>query len=125
MGQEDNILNVSFVKIKGKLIYIHGGDELLYKTFVDGLVEGQVVTGFFEANKDDGTYAQLSKIHVCIRKLAFEIGYSFEEMKFEIKRKAGLVQGKDAKSFANCSKEELALVITALNEAGEMVNISF
>ena len=70
-------------------------------------------------------------VHVCIRKLANEIGYTFEEMKLSIKQRAGLVYGEldtsegYAKSFADCSNEEMQLVFEALNEAGEMVNIQF
>ena len=101
----------------------------MYKAFIEALEEGQEVEVLFEAFKDDGTNAQLAKIHACIRKLAQETGYQFEEMKLEIKRKAGLCwegkAGTECKSFADCSKEELMLVIEALNVAGDMVNISF
>ena len=103
----------------------------LFKSFVDTLEEAQIVEVFFEAHKNDGTKPQLAKIHACIRKLAIEIGYTFEEMKLEIKRRAGLSYGDLStsegyvKSFADCSKEELALVIESLNEAGNMVNLEF
>ena len=59
----------------------------MYKAFIEALEEGQEVEVLFEAFKDDGTNAQLAKIHACIRKLAQETGYQFEEMKLEIKRK--------------------------------------
>ena len=125
MSQQDNIFNAKLIKVDGKLIHVNKGTEAIYNEFVKSLEEGQEVTVFFEANKDDGTNDQLAKIHVCIRKLASEIGYTFEEMKLELKRKAGLVYKDHVKSFADCSKEELGLVIEAIKEAGEMVNISF
>ncbi len=98
---------------------------------MDSLEEGQIVETFFEANSKGNSKAQLAKIHVCIRKLANEMGYTFEEMKLTIKQKAGLVYGDlntsdgYVKSFAECSNDEMQLVFEALNEAGEMVNIQF
>lgn len=131
MEQKDNVLSVRLVKKGGKLTHQKQGELVLYQEFVNSLEEGQVVEIFFEAHKDDGTKPQLAKIHACIRKLATEIGYTFEEMKLEIKSRSGLAHGDlntsegYVKSFADCSKEELALVIESLNEAGEMVNLSF
>lgn len=131
MSQKDNIFNVKLVKKDGKLVHVSPVSLGLQLDFVDSIEEGQQVSVFFEAFKDDGTAPQLAKIHACIRKLATEIGYTFEEMKLEIKRRAGLAHGDLStsegyvKSFADCSKEELALVIESLNKAGEMVNISF
>jgi len=130
MAQQDNIFSIRLVKKDGKLIHQTTAEFGLYKDFVNNMEEGQVVETFFEANKDDGTNAQLAKIHVCIRKLAVEMGYSFEEMKFTIKREAGLVydmqEGRQVvKSLADCSKEELGSVIQAIDQAGEIVNISF
>lgn len=131
MGQQDNVFSVRLVKKNGKLTHQLQGELALFKSFVDTLEEAQIVEVFFEAHKNDGTKPQLAKIHACIRKLAIEIGYTFEEMKLEIKRRAGLSYGDLStsegyvKSFADCSKEELALVIESLNEAGNMVNLEF
>jgi hypothetical protein len=130
MNQKDNVFSVRLVKKGGKLTHQKQAELVLYKSFVDDLEEGQIVEVFFEAHKDDGTNPQLAKIHASIRKLAMEIGYTFDEMKTTIKRMSGLCwTGKDqaeyCKSFADCSKEELGLVIEAINEAGSSVNLSF
>jgi N-acyl-D-aspartate/D-glutamate deacylase len=131
MSQKDNIVTLKLKKAGSKLVPATPYNESQYKEFVNALEEDQVVDIFFEANKDDGTNAQLAKIHACIRKLALETGYTFEAMKTTIKERSGLSYGNlnssegFTKSFADCSTEELALVIEALNEAGEMVNLRF
>jgi hypothetical protein len=128
---KDDIFSVKLVKKDGKLTHQNSGDLLIYRNFVNSLEEGQIVETFFEANSKGNSKAQLAKIHVCIRKLANEIGYTFEEMKLSIKQRAGLVYGEldtsdgYAKSFAECSHDEIQLVFEALNEAGEMVNLRF
>jgi len=130
-NQQDNIFNAKLIKKDGKLVHVSPASLGFQLDFVSSLEEGQQVSVFFEAFKDDGTNAQLAKIHACIRKLASEIGYTFEEMKLEIKRRAGLSHGDLStsdgyvKSFADCSKEELGLVIESINTAGELVNINF
>jgi len=129
--EKDNIVSIRLKKIGNTLRYANTLDRVQYEEFINTLTEGQVIEVFIEANKDTGTNAQLAKIHTCIRKLATEIGYTFEDMKLEIKRRSGLVYGDlktsdgFAKSFADCSKEELSLVIETLNEVGQMVNLSF
>jgi hypothetical protein len=125
MPQQDNIHSVKLIKREGKLVYLNDGQAALFREFVNSLEEEQEVNMFYEADKDDGTNNQLALIHVCIRKLALETGYTFDEMKNEIKRQAGLTTDGYKKSLADCSKEELALVIEIIRKAGEMVNISF
>ena len=132
MSQEDNIVTVKLKKVGSELVPATPYNVSQYKEFVNALEENQVVNIFFEANKDNGTNAQLAKIHACIRKLALETGYTFEAMKTTIKERAGLAYGISlnssegyVKSLGDCSKEELTLVIEALNEAGEMVNLRF
>lgn len=128
-----NILYAEFVKTDtGKL-------ECLpkyfpkYKLFIEGLEPGQTIESFFEANVEDGSLAQLAKVHACIRQLGKELGYTFEDMKLEIKRISGLYLKKEVdghmfmvvKSFAKCSKEDLAQVIEAINQVGETVGVQF
>jgi len=129
MAQKDNIVTIQLIKKNGKLVHKPGMDSM-YKLFVEGLEDGQEVEAFFEAEKDDGTNPQLAKIHVTIRKLAVETGYSFAEMKLLVKRQSGLCWNdkdgrENCKSFGVCSKEELGLAIEAINEIGETVGISF
>jgi hypothetical protein len=125
MSQQDNIFSIKLVKKDGFLVPADTGELAIYKEFVGSIEEGQIIESFYEVYKDDGTNLQLAKIHVCIRKLATEIGYPFEEMKKLVKEHAGLVYGGRVKSLADCSKEELGLVIEAINEIGKIVNISF
>ena len=82
-----------------------------------------------EVNTGTGTLAQLAKVHKCIRVLASDIGYTFDEIKLLVKDRAGLVtrraiKGKeymDWKSFGNCSREDLNLAIQACIEIGDDV----
>lgn len=98
--------------------------------FISHIPEGTIVEAFFEIQHDDGTLPQLAKLHVMIRQLATHIGESVENMKLLIKDKAGLciareVAGREyflAKSFGECSKEELSLAIQAAIQIGEDVN---
>lgn len=131
MSEKHNIFHGQFVKKKDKLVI--AGSDTMYRMFINGLEEDQKVEIFMEANVDDGTIPQLAKVHVCIRELAKELGYSFEDMKLEIKRQAGLCIKKDfagekfmiCKSFGDCSKDELALAVEAIIEIGDTVGINF
>ena len=80
---------------------------------------------FISISGDNGTNAQIAKIHVSIRQLANDLGYSFSEMKLLVKRKAGLCFNKNGteycKSFGDCSKEELNSVIQEIIELGDEV----
>lgn len=101
-----------------------------HELFVSGIPEGSIVECFYEVQHDDGTLPQLAKLHVVIRQLASHVGETVENMKLLVKDRAGLcisreVAGKEyflAKSFGECSKEELSLAIQAAIEIGEDVN---
>ena len=130
MPEKHNIFHGQFVKTKDKLVI--SGSDTMYRMFINDLEEGQKVEIFMEANVDDGTIPQLAKVHVCIRELAKEIGYSFEDMKLEVKRRAGLCVKKDlggevfmiCKSFGDCSKDELASAVEAIVQIGATVGIN-
>lgn len=103
-----------------------------YERFVSDIPDGSIIEFFYELQHDDGTLPQLAKLHVMIKELATHIGETAENMKLLIKDRAGLciareVSGKEyflAKSFGECSKEELSLAIQAAIEIGEEVNYS-
>lgn len=123
MSAKHNIFQGEFVKdALGNLSPI---SKDLYKQFIETLAPNQRVEVFMEATVNNGTTLQIAKIHVCIKELAKEIGYSFEDMKKVIKEKTGLIMNEDYKSFADCSKEELALVIQSIIEVGDIVGINF
>ncbi len=100
------------------------------EVFISSIPEGAVVEFFYEVQHDDGTLPQLAKLHVMIKQLSTHIGETAENMKLLVKDRAGLciareVSGKEyflAKSFGDCSREELSLAIQAAIEIGEEVN---
>ena len=101
-----------------------------YERFVSDIPEGSIVEFFYELQHDDGTLPQLAKIHAMIKQLSTHVGETVENMKLLIKDRAGLciareVSGREyflAKSFGECSKDELSLAIQAIIEIGEEVN---
>ena len=123
------MLSVKLVKKDGKLIYPDDKSRLAYQIFLDKLPEGQKVEMYIGLADADHSIAQLAKVHACIRELAKESGYTFDEMKTIVKRQSGLCyDGGDAeycKSFAECSKDELILAIEACIEIGRNFNINF
>ena len=116
------------IKENGKLVYLDDKSKLNYKLFLEKLPEGQEIEIFIGLATSNKSVAQLAKVYACIRELAKESGYTFEEMKVLIKERSGLCyDGGEAticKSFADCSKDELALAIEACVEVGKLYNIN-
>lgn len=122
------MFTVKLVKRDGKLVYPDDKSKLNYQIFLDKLSEGQQVEVFMGLTSDDGSVAQLAKVHACIRELAKESGYTFDEMKTIIKQHSGLCydagDAEYCKSFADCSKMELVLAIEACIQIGREFNIN-
>ena len=122
--------NGKFIKRDGQLRPYSLAMGKQEELFVSNVPENSIVECFFEVQHDDGTLPQLAKLHVMIKALATHIGETAENMKLLVKDRAGLciareVSGKEyflAKSFAECSREELSLAIQAAIEIGEEVN---
>lgn len=113
--------NGKLTKKDGKLVFTGPQDKLAYNIFIDKLSEGDTVEMYVEISNPDHSKAQLAKVHACIRELAKESGYSFDDMKDIVKEYAGLT----GKSFAECSKSDLMLAIEACIEIGrENYNIN-
>ena len=113
------------LKVKdGKLIYPTEKDKLAYNLFIEKLSENQEVDVFMSIADSNGSVAQISKVHKCIRELAKESGYSFDDMKVYVKKNAGLIVGSDIKSFGDCDKGELSSAIQACIEIGEFYNVN-
>lgn len=116
-----------YIKKDGKLEFSSLAQAKQFEIFTGHIPNGQIVEVFYEMTHDDGTLPQLAKLHVIIKHLAMHIGETVENMKMLVKDRAGLciarnVAGKEyflAKSFADCSKEELSLAIQAAIEIGE------
>jgi hypothetical protein len=125
-----NHLNGKYKKERGLLKPITLADMKQYEKFVSRLADGAIVEFFYEEQHDDGTLPQLAKLHVMLKQLSTHIGETVENMKLLVKDRAGLciareVSGKEyflAKSFGDCSRDELSLAIQAAIEIGEEVN---
>ena len=68
-------------KKEGKLVYTTEKEKLAYQLFLDTLQEGDEVEFFINRQGKVGSLAQITKVHTCIRILAEEAGYAFNEMK--------------------------------------------
>jgi TusA-related sulfurtransferase len=116
------------IKKDGKLVYLDDKSLLSYQIFLDKLAEGQKVDIYISLADADHSIAQLAKVHACIRELAKESGYTFDEMKIVIKKHAGLCydagHAEICKSFADCSKDELSLAIESCIAIGRDLNIN-
>ena len=122
--------NGKFIKRNGRLEFSSLAVSKQHEIFVSDVPDGTIVEFFFEVQQDDGTLPQLAKLHAMIRELALHVGEPFDNMKLLVKDKAGLclareVAGKEyflAKSFGECSREELSLAIQAAIDIGVSVN---
>jgi hypothetical protein len=119
------MFSFKLIKKNGKLVYINERTKITYQLFLDKLAEGQEIEVFMGLSSSNGSLAQLAKIHACIRELANEAGYTFDEMKVIVKKHAGLcMDDENCKSFKDCSKEELAMAIQSAIEIGADLNIN-
>jgi hypothetical protein len=123
------ILVGKYKKERGLLKPVTIAGAKQYEKFVSDIPDGAIVEFFYELQHDDGTLPQLAKLHVMLKHLSTHIGETVENMKLLVKDRAGLciareVSGKEyflAKSFGECSKEELSLAIQAALEIGNQV----
>ena len=122
------MFSFKLTKKNGNLVHINESTKISYQLFLDKLQEGQEVEVFMGLTSDNGSLAQMAKIHACIRELAKESGYTFDEMKFIVKQHSGLCYdgggAEYCKSFKECSKEELAMAIESAIEIGRDLNIN-
>lgn len=133
MTQKENMSHFQLVKKGGKLVHTNSSYAAQYNLFVDNLAEEQIVDCFMDANVDDGSLAQLAKIHACIKQIAKETGSIPSETKLDVKRMAGLCVKKEVggdqflicRSFSKCSKSELGLVIETIIQIGDTIGVNF
>ena len=105
-----NIYHGRFKSKDGKFIPADKAEEIKFNSFRKELEEDQIVEVFMESEVDNGTVPQLAKIHACIRELAKETGYTFEEV--QGKQFWGLFLPPEEKTavqtnFHNCVTSEL------------------
>lgn len=137
MSDKHNIFHSQFVLVikdgRRTLVPASATARIKYEAFINSMEEGQKADLFGESHVDNGTVTQIAKAHVCIRELAKHLGYSFQEMKFEIKRLSGLCVEKNVngnkflvcKSLADCSVDEMTMVIQAIIELGDENGMNF
>ena len=122
-------ITVKFGKHAGQLKLLTSADSAKYFEFQKELSEGEIVEVYITKieNESDATLGQIAKVHAMIRDLARETGYTFEEMKSNVKEKAGLINpaSKEYKSFSKCSKQELSDAIQMCIEIGNLVGYYF
>ena len=113
------------LKKKGDTLeFVNSKDEIKYQAFKKAIPDEMLVETYMEIQKDDGTLAQLAKIHAMIRQLCMHTGDSVEDMKLIVKKRTGLCIEKNidgstflhCKSFGDCSRDELSLVINTIQE---------
>ena len=96
-------------------------------TFLKDIPDGAPIEIFISVSTKKGSNAQLARVHAMIRQIANDLGYTFEEVKLQVKRKAGLCIARNnseyCKSFADCDKDELNLAIQACVEIGDFSGI--
>jgi len=113
----------------GKIHYPIKANESRIKNFLANAPDGAKIEMFISVSDEKkGSNAQLARIHAMCREIANEIGYTFEEIKLQIKRQAGLCFMKNnseyCKSFAACDRAELNLAIQACIEIGDFNNMN-
>jgi hypothetical protein len=114
-------VSVKFKKENKELIVADKISQVKLDMFVKQLEDGQKLVVTYEVVNDDASYAQLSKLHKCIRELAEYSGMSMDDMKLYVKNEAGLVKGDSIVSFADCSKEEISTAIQACISIGDKI----
>lgn len=106
-----------------KISYPVSSYKAKLKNFIESLPDDSKLEIFISVKDDKGSLAQLAKIHAMIKELANELGYTFEDMKLEAKRRSGLLITSNnevhIKSFKDCDKGELNGVIQTLIEIGD------
>jgi hypothetical protein len=125
-------VTIDFKIEDGKLIPINPINEIKHKSFLNTLKDGDKIHLTYEPIGDDGSYAQLAKVHKCIRTLASDTGDTFDHMKQQIKKRSGLcisINHENTKvdyykSFGDCSKEELSGAIQSALELGDFLGIN-
>lgn len=124
---KNNITLNAIIK-DGKIHYPVTADKRRFQDFLANTPDGARVELFISVADGKGSNAQLAKIHAMCRELANDIGYTFEEVKLQVKRKAGLCFTKNkreyCKSFAKCDADELNLAIQACIEIGDFAGIN-
>jgi len=123
---KDNLFLKLSVK-DGELDFPLKVNKTRFNTFLKSLPNGTRLEVFISASDDNGTNAQLARLHAMIRQIANDLGYTFQEIKLMVKRETGLCfmrnNSEYCKSFADCDKSELNLAIQECLRLGDFNGI--
>jgi len=115
---------IEYVKKDGKLTSVDKTNQRHYSHFIEALKEGDAVQVFISKKDNDKSLAQLAKLYKCIRTIAAESGYTFNEIKYLVKDNSGLVIDSEPLSFAECSSSDINIAIQTAIEIGRMFNLN-
>jgi hypothetical protein len=122
-----------FIKKNNKLELKDEKEQILFKDFINKLKENEEVEGIFIISSKNITKGKLALIHHQISVLASEAGYSFNDMKKEVKRNSGLsikyineegLEDEFFRSFSDCSTPEVDLILETCKELALFYNAS-
>lgn len=115
---------IEYIKKDSKLIPLDKTNQRYYSHFMETLKEGDIVQIFISKKDNEKSLAQLAKLYKCIRTIAAESGYTFNEVKYLVKDNSGLVIDSEPMSFAECSSTDINIAIQTAIEIGRMFNLN-
>ncbi len=118
-------VSVEFRVIDGVLTPDGLINKIRLETFLKQIGDNHRVSVTYELLNDDKSFAQLAKVHACIKEIAKYTGHSPLEIKKIVKMNAHLYSDPETlKSFADCSKSELGLAIEAAISLGDSLGVN-
>lgn len=115
---------IEYIKKDSKLTPLDKTNQRYYSHFMESLKEGDIVQIFISKKDNEKSLAQLAKLYKCIRTIAAESGYTFNEVKYLVKDNSGLVIDAEPMSFAECSSADINIAIQTAIEIGRMFNLN-
>jgi hypothetical protein len=103
-------------------------DKVLYDAFKKALSLGdQVEVNMQLSTGSNVSRAHINKLYKSIRELSMETGNSVEDIKEELKKRTGLIEinqtgDEELVSFKNCSKEQISMMITIVQQWMDFVS---
>ena len=79
----------------GKLHFPIKAFQIKYDNFFKQHEDGARVEIFIGVQDGKGSNPQLARVHAMIREIASELGYTFEEVKLQVKKKSRIVLCKE------------------------------
>ncbi len=120
---------ITFTKKDGQLVPASEKEMGKLKLFSMSIKDKETVEVYMSVSTPNNkTLPQLARIHAMLRELSGFTGHTLDEIKDEVKRKAGLYtvtgtrpEDVEFKSFADCSKDELSKAIETCIQIGHLL----